>query len=347
MNKKTKITLITVSIILVAIFIFRFIYENSSTKTKDNKEPETENLSPKNNNPTEYVTRKFDPKIAGIEALDKKAEGYEWTVEKKELPASLPIIKLSNYKLDESKIGKILSNLNIKNPIKSFEINQLIMYSDGITESYVYIDKEKNSVSYHRGEGTVSNGNSRINLNSIKDDFIKTASLFLDSSKGISLETIDYKFFKTEYTLLLPSNMIEAEVIKVEGVLIYKGRKLYTSSGLVSVIAEYDPNGVLLTFKIQNPFLNIEEGDSLEVESWEEIIKKNKEDFLIFSVEGGDKYIRGMGNYELTGVEIYDMSLDYIYSAKLKTYLPMGLLKGRSNLSSGMAEIKLGLPITK
>jgi hypothetical protein len=270
-----------------------------------------------------------------------------WAPEKVDIPTSIKEIN-NQLKVDDQTTIQFESWLGLTGFSKVYGDKKYIDY-ENVDGDTIVVDLEKRTVNYN-----LNRRNTDLGLIIVGDEDVKLARSSFDkllakigSTNQVEIRNVNVYYQKSNAGENDFVTQDQANLIVFESNYGLNGKDLLSSEGRSNIKAKYSVNGVLAELVIENPIINLIDGEEKKLVSQEELEKLTAESYKILALNGKPFRATNVSIQNLGEINIKSIETEYMFFPGKNMYIPYLILRGNTWLSTEPAVIMLGIPAEK
>jgi hypothetical protein len=274
-------------------------------------------------------------KIVGIM---QRSDSVDWGKTEIELPEKSHLLKSKTSFINGDKTVKLLAILGMSDAkvIQSDE-NYVIYRNDN---SSLYIKLKEKQIDYQIRSKLAYKGDR--NTNTAKNNLAELLSKISTQKVGV----MEVEYYKDEFRAIRTS-LASADFMEIRTNFLYDDTPVLSYQGGPTIKAQYNFEGKLGRLIIFNPFDELENDSEITLVKVDEIKNMDPKNFPIFNIVGNRDFELSTREEMVGMIKSENSRLSYIYDSSKEKYIPYLVVKGKTNLSSGISEVVFGVPIIK
>lgn len=288
-----------------------------------------------NQNKTAEVPMEKETKIIGIV---QRSELVDWDKTELSIPETMPILKAKNSFINGDKLTNLLGVLGMSDATVTQSDSNYVIYKN--SESVLYIKLKEKQIDFQI--------RSKLKYTRVKDftkakeNIVKLLSQISNRKTGL----LEVEYFKDEFKATR-TNVASADFLEVTTNYLYEDKPVFSYHGGPSIKAQYNFDGKLGRLIIFNPFDDLENAETVELLQSDDIKNTQASKFPIFNIKGNREFELSTREDLINQIKGETSQIGYIYEPSSDRYIPFLIVKGKTTIKSGNAEVIFGVPIVK
>jgi len=302
----------------------------------------------KTNLPVKEIAMLKNSKDYKMDVLDNKITSINWQNMEPKIPENTNIIDNQSSKIGESDLQKLAGWIGINNMTKIIDEKGLMMLKDKDKGSSIHINYGNNFVQFNRGymgEDYFKMLITDQDIDLAKKSFEILSNQLLEWTSGNKAIATEIEYQAIIEPRTVTSTKSNANIVVIKANIEFDNKAIKTSFGAPLIVAKYGTGGLLVELKIENPKLNLAKGKEIKLLTWSQIKTISSKEIGVFSIQGNREFELSTQQDIINNLTVKSIKIEYYFAPINKTFMPMLVGEGTSELSGGPVNVTFGIPL--